>query len=277
MFISSIFNSNNSINEFELNIESTLSLETLLENHTSIMNDQIELESSNTNVPTVRYNPYPNSCPMNRRATTVDSHPTTVRAARPGSQRSSVRRSRSAKSPSGGVRSRNAALRIAEASTVGASTTGAFKGRDGTLWSKNQNYDPSNLAKVVGSYDGRPRIKPELVGLDKHQFFDYLINDTMVSLIVKYTNQRIKEPEKPVSVLEIRAFFGLLLLFGAMGKRDVEISELWSPMSNHHLHLATAAMPRSRFQFIATKISFDDLQQRYLKLMRITSINGLLL
>lgn len=86
----------------------------------------------------------------------------------------------------------------------------------------------------------------------------------MVSLIVKYTNQRIEAPEKLLSALEIRAFFGLLLLFGAMGKLDFEISEIWCPTSNHHLKLATAAMPRARFQLISSKISFDDLYQRYI-------------
>lgn len=45
--MSFIFNSNNTINELELNIESTLSLETMLGNH---MNEQIEHESPNFSV-----------------------------------------------------------------------------------------------------------------------------------------------------------------------------------------------------------------------------------
>jgi hypothetical protein len=47
-----------------------------------------------------------------------------------------------------------------------------------------------------------------------------------------------------ISKLEIRAYIGLLILFGALKKRNVEISEIWSPQNDHHCHWATAAMSR---------------------------------
>lgn len=148
---------------------------------------------------------------MIRREAAIDSRGSTTetpRLDRQRSQRSRAvssstrnRRSRSTKSADGGRR--NVPLRTVGASTtggastVGASMTGAsrvrssrtgastvgasavptIKGRDGTLWRTEPNYDPRNLTKTVGTYIGTPRINPQLDDLDKHQFFDYFIND----------------------------------------------------------------------------------------------------
>ena len=43
----------------------------------------------------------------------------------------------------------------------------------------------------------------------------------------------------PVSIVEMRSYFGLLLLFGYLGKEGVEISQLWSSKSLHHVPYAT--------------------------------------
>ena len=49
---------------------------------------------------------------------------------------------------------------------------------------------------------------------------------------------------EPITKLEIRAYVGLLILFGALKRRNVEISDIWSPMSDHHSHWASASMSR---------------------------------
>ena len=56
----------------------------------------------------------------------------------------------------------------------------------------------------------------------------------------------------------MKGYFGLLILFGAMKKSDVEINEIWSPESIHHLSHATYTMSRNLFQQIFSCICFDD-------------------
>lgn len=65
--------------------------------------------------------------------------------------------------------------------------------------------------------------------------------------------------EDKITELELRGFMGLLILFGAAGKNDVEISTIWSQTTTlHHLDVATATMARERFQFISKYICFYD-------------------
>jgi hypothetical protein len=46
----------------------------------------------------------------------------------------------------------------------------------------------------------------------------------------------------PITNLEVRAYVGLVILFGALKKKSVEISEIWCPDNDHHSHWATASM-----------------------------------
>ena len=77
---------------------------------------------------------------------------------------------------------------------------------------------------------------------------------------MNFTNKRLGE--EPTNSVELRAFFGLLLLLGVTGKNDVDVAEIWSFDSVHHLTWATVAMPRNRFQFLINKITFDDIETR---------------
>ena len=98
----------------------------------------------------------------------------------------------------------------------------------------------------------------------KHKFFDIIMDDFILEKIVSSTNLRIKDKgydeEKYVTLLEIKAFIGLLLLFGVLGKNAVQISEIWCDESDHHSDRATATMCRDQFQFIAQNITFHDSQ-----------------
>ena len=55
------------------------------------------------------------------------------------------------------------------------------------------------------------------------EFFDHLITPDMIEMIVEFTNGRLVNPHgrseyiKPITVVEMRAYFGLLLLFGVLG------------------------------------------------------------
>ena len=52
------------------------------------------------------------------------------------------------------------------------------------------------------------------------------------------------------------------MIFGVTKKNDVCINEIWSEESLHHLHWATATMPRDRFKEISANLLFDDLNSR---------------
>ena len=51
------------------------------------------------------------------------------------------------------------------------------------------------------------------------EFFDYFIDELIVSMIVQYTNKRLDEETKKVDETEIKGFIGLLLLFGVTKKK----------------------------------------------------------
>jgi hypothetical protein len=107
-------------------------------------------------------------------------------------------------------------------------------------------------------------------------FFNFLINDQMIEIIVSSTNTKLATFSKdknylhklilePVNSIEIRAFIGLLLLFGVLKKNDVEIQEIWSEESYENIHscyFATAAMSRNRFNTISSCVSFDEIVTR---------------
>ena len=68
-----------------------------------------------------------------------------------------------------------------------------------------------------------------------------------------------KKSIEPVSPTEIRAYFGLLLLFGVLKKPRVALSEIWAEDCKeniHHCSYATSTMSRDRFKIISCCISF---------------------
>ena len=83
----------------------------------------------------------------------------------------------------------------------------------------------------------------------------------MIASIVACTNKRLDEIDY-TDVVEMRCFFGLLLMFGVLKKNDVDTTELWSPKSAQHSNHATAAMSRHRFRLLIKKITFDDIEER---------------
>ena len=94
--------------------------------------------------------------------------------------------------------------------------------------------------------------------------FDGLFDLSTLRSIVDNTNRRISNLANipDISENEVRAFCGLLLLFGVTHKRKVDLSEIYNPNSVHSSDWATATMPRDRFIIISRYITFDNIDTR---------------
>ena len=111
-------------------------------------------------------------------------------------------------------------------------------------------------------------------------FFKMIISEEIISLIVEYTNLRISKINtseilnsvyrkqfeglisKEITILEMYAFVGLLVIFGLTGKTDISVEEIWSERSMHYSNFASVAMSRERFQLISKNICFDNILTR---------------
>ena len=139
-------------------------------------------------------------------------------------------------------------------------TNTEYISKNGQHWSKSESANKNNYLK---NFNINPGLKPNVVNKENlTDFFMSFINENMINKIVFCTNQRIK---CPVNILEIKAYIGLLLIFGVTRKRDVCINEIWNTDSLHHLFLANATMTRERFKEITSNILFDDLKTRNLR------------
>ena len=96
--------------------------------------------------------------------------------------------------------------------------------------------------------------------------FKNMITVNMVTTLVYYTNKRIANlglNQNNVSVVEIYAYIGLLILFGLGNKNNVDIDLLWSDRCLVHFCLyASVTFSRERFQLISRYLCFDDIDTR---------------
>lgn len=135
-------------------------------------------------------------------------------------------------------------------------TNQKFYGKNNFCWDNNPTYKtttPINSNFKVSLHENLNYITT------KFGFFDHLISDEIINIIVDSTNVRLKNKTDKI---EIRAFLGLLLLFGLTKKRDIEISDIWCPTSAHHLEMASACMSRNRFKELSSSICFDNINTR---------------
>lgn len=134
-------------------------------------------------------------------------------------------------------------------------TNGEFVGRDGFTWHKK----PVDRNWGENACRSRFTVRPDIAQCSNpFDMFDFLIDSRMIHKIIEYSNKKLPRDEKPLTSIELRAFFGLLLLFGCIGKNDIDIAEIWSPQSIHHLDLASACMSRDRFKIISANLCFND-------------------
>lgn len=140
--------------------------------------------------------------------------------------------------------------------------------RDGTTWYKEvprpAQYRQRN---IINAPKGPTH---NLRGLNVEAVFKYFIDETTVRLIVDYTNTRIASEnvehrqDREVTIDEIYAYIGILVLLGVLKKRNVEISDIWCENSGafHRVDFVCATMSRERFQFLSRFITFDDIATR---------------
>ena len=111
--------------------------------------------------------------------------------------------------------------------------------------------------------------------------FKKIISVNLVTIITYYTNKRIQNIQtaliqnedyrrdidsmksKPIIIMEIFDYIGLLILYGLSNKNEISIESLWSDQFLiHYCPYASVALSRKRFQLISRYISFDDFYTR---------------
>lgn len=101
------------------------------------------------------------------------------------------------------------------------------------------------------------------------EFFDLFLTEDILVIIVKYTNEKAEEVyhklpvEKknkwkwfPLTILELRAFIGLLLS-GVHSESKASVKYLWAQMRSSERPFYSATMSRNRFESIARFLRFD--------------------
>lgn len=116
-----------------------------------------------------------------------------------------------------------------------------MRGKDGSSWHVDQSY---NLYKSYNIFS--PYCLPNTIDLKEIvELFEYFMSREIIDKIVISTNKRMNN-SKMLSSIELKAFCGLLLLFGVAKKNAV-------------------CMPRDRFKDICKNICFDDINTRKIR------------
>lgn len=128
-----------------------------------------------------------------------------------------------------------------------------------TVWTRSCPPNPKYNSTQVFDHELTPYVE-NLNTIE--EFFNFFIDDLIVTMIVQSTNKRLDSQTEPVDEVEIRGFIGLLLLLGVTKKHDIEANENFNYRSVHHMDGATVCMSRDRFKLISSKIAFDDVDTR---------------
>ncbi|CAG7836444.1 unnamed protein product [Allacma fusca] len=161
-------------------------------------------------------------------------------------------------------------------------TPATFLSPDGTEWSNV--IPPSGRRKLINKWTTRPGgqgIRKVVTGVQNAQtlldVFKLMIQDSMVSEIVKWTNKKAnkiiedwnqqnptRQPKewKATDNVEIHALMGLLLLAGAHGMRNMSTRKIWRSDPKYRLHPFIATMGRERFRDLMRFVRFDDYESR---------------
>lgn len=133
--------------------------------------------------------------------------------------------------------------------------------KDGTIWSKlpylssNPNY--KNTASNISNH--KINLPPDTVLENPEDAFFLYFNDFVFSEIIKYTNieaENNTKDWKPVDLIEMRAFFGLLLTAGHLKQNNTNYITLWSIKYGSPIFRATMSLVR--FKLLLRFIRFDD-------------------
>ena len=151
-----------------------------------------------------------------------------------------------------------------------------FVAKSGKVWKTSR--PPATRRRRCNIVTGRPgptRITENATTMQ--EVFNMFVNDEILEAICTYTNleatnviQEINAKDitnririwKNVDPVEMRAFFGVLLMAGALHCRKESISEMWTTDESIRRAVFTASMPRDRFVHILQFIRFDDKSTR---------------
>lgn len=151
-----------------------------------------------------------------------------------------------------------------------SSANSNYIGKDGYIWST----EPKKVGRTPkrNLLIGKPGPKNAAVLVTSpEEAFGLFINNEMVQIITRWTNQKIILVREKfnsrqgfaydTSESELRAFIGILLFLGATKSSKEALSSIWAEDGTGK-PLCIAAMSQKRFTFISYCLRFDDSQSR---------------
>jgi len=151
-----------------------------------------------------------------------------------------------------------------------------FIAKSGRMW--RSSVPPVTRSRQCNIVTGSPGpTRTTDVATTMYEVFDMFLDDEIVDTICTFTNaealrvvQELNANAAPnrmriwidVDPVEIRAFFGVLLIAGALSCRKETITEMWTTDETIRRAVFTAAMARNRFAHILQFIRFDDKSTR---------------
>ena len=143
------------------------------------------------------------------------------------------------------------AINFEKSQSVSSTPSSFLKSKEpSVLWSTLEPTD-GNCSKFDAELQPTLNVEGDTI----RSFFEQIIDDTMLQKICDWTNEL---HAIDLTIEELRCFIGLLLLFGVLKKRDVEVSDLWSSTSLQYVPQTQATMPRDRFYEITMNLTFYD-------------------
>lgn len=156
--------------------------------------------------------------------------------------------------------------------TNSSDSTEKYVARDGTVWQKNSSTSHQTRSfNVVRNRCGPARITEMM---SKSHTFKCYMSEVIVDIIVRHTNKKVnatyaayneQNPTKPqlkwkdVTVPEMYAFIGLLIMTGANHSNNDNTKDLWA-ITSYPLYRATMGI--NRFWALLRFIRFDDANTR---------------
>ena len=150
----------------------------------------------------------------------------------------------------------------AEQPQPGAGAPSSYEGKDGTTWKASPVLPSSRTraSNIVREKPG-PKASPQSIT----EAFELYFDDDIVEVIVDATNQEAarqigKKWAKKTDAEEVKAFFGLLLIAGALKAKHLSYDLLWSTSYGPPIFRATMSL--KRFKALLALMRFDDKSTR---------------
>lgn len=151
-------------------------------------------------------------------------------------------------------------------------TPGYYRGKNRFKWSKNppssSRVRQHNIITHRAGLAGEAR---EKMNMKETESWQLLIPDNLIEIVCLHTNKKITEfTEKyssqgahtdHVSLLEMKAFFGLMLLAGVFKSGHEDVESLWATDGTGR-DVFRVTMSLKRFLFILSALRFDEIDTR---------------